>query len=78
MTETTGKTTGSAPASVGAKPPCRLTGTDGNVFSIIGRVKAALAQAGHESQAKEFVARSFQARSYDAVLQLTFEYVKVN
>ena len=24
-------------------PPCRLSGTDGNVFSVIGRVRRALA-----------------------------------
>ncbi len=61
-----------------SRPACKLSGTDGNVFNIIGRVRAALAQAGLEAQAKEFVARSFQARSYDAVIQLTFDYVEVN
>ena len=61
----------------GAKPTCRLVGTDGNVFSIIGRVKQVLESAGEEDRAAEFVARAFQARSYDEVLQLCMRYVEV-
>ena len=59
------------------RPPCKLTGTDGNAFAIIGRVRAALRGAGHEARAREFVERAFRAGSYDEVLQLCFEYVEV-
>jgi hypothetical protein len=59
------------------KPACRLVGTDGNVFSIIGRVKQALRKAGQDDRASEFVERAFRAGSYDEVLRLCTEYVDV-
>ena len=59
------------------KPPCRLIGTDGNVFSIIGRVRRALVADGQEDRAREFVEKAFRSGSYDAVLQLCLEYVEV-
>ena len=59
------------------KPPCRLTGTDGNAFALIGRVKQALRDSGMPERAKEFTGRAFAAGSYDAVLQLCFEFVEV-
>ena len=78
MTQETGTTTGPAPASVEAKPPCKLTGTDGNVFSIIGQVRRVLIRAGQDVRAHEFCERAFVANSYDAVLRLCFEYVEVH
>lgn len=59
------------------KPPCKLIGTDGNVFSIIGRVKQALKKAGQEDQAREFVEKAFQVRSYNEVLALCTDFVDV-
>ena len=59
------------------RPPCRLVGTDGNVFAIIGKVQQVLRNAGQHERATEFVRRAFAAGSYDAVLQLCFEYVEV-
>ena len=59
------------------KPPCKLTGTDGNVFAIIGRVREALRAAGQTGKAVEFTSLAFAAGSYDAVLRLCFEYVEV-
>lgn len=59
------------------KPPCKLVGTDGNVYSIIGRVKRALEQDGRQDRAREFVERAFGSKSYDAVLALCLEYVEV-
>jgi len=61
----------------GRKPACKLVGTDGNVFSIIGRVKHALKQAGQDDRAREFVEKAFRAGSYDEVLQLCMDYVEV-
>ena len=60
-----------------AKPVCKLIGTDGNVFSIIGRVRRALREAGQDDRAREFVEKAFRSRSYDEVLQLCLEYVDV-
>lgn len=59
------------------KPVCVLIGTDGNVFAVIGRVRAALIGAGQPDRAAEFVKRAFSARSYDEVLRLCMEYVEV-
>ena len=59
------------------RPPCKLIGTDGNVYSIIGRVRRALVVDGQDSRAREFVERAFSSGSYDAVLALCLEYVDV-
>ncbi len=60
-----------------AKPRCRLVGTDGNVFAIIGRVRRRLIDAGRPDAADEFSRRAHGAASYDEVLRLCFEYVDV-
>ena len=60
------------------KPVCKLVGTDGNVFSIIGLVVAALKEAGFRDRAVEFREKAFKASSYDEVLQLCMEYVDVH
>ena len=57
------------------KPYVKLSGTDGNVFSIIGSVSKALKKAGQSEQAKAFCDRALSAQSYDEVLQLLHEYV---
>jgi len=62
----------------GRLPACRLVGTDGNVFAIIGRVQRTLRAAGQPGHAEAFVARAFQAKSYDEVLVLCLEYVDVH
>jgi hypothetical protein len=59
------------------KPVCVLVGTDGNVFAVIGRVRAALIAAGQPDRASEFVKQAFAAGSYDEVLLLCMEYVEV-
>ena len=59
------------------RPHCQLSGTNGNVFAVIGRVRRALAAAGQQERAREFVQRAWAAGSYDAVLALCFEYVDV-
>ena len=57
--------------------PCKLIGTDGNVYAIIGRVRRALIADGQEIRAREFVERASRSGSYDAVLALCLEYVDV-
>ncbi len=59
------------------KPTSKLIGTDRNVFSIIGRVRQALVEAGQEDRAREFVERTYRAGSYDGTLQLCLEHVEV-
>lgn len=59
------------------KPECKLTGCDGNVFSIIGRVKKALEKAGMRKEANDFVQKAMSSKSYDEVLALCMEYVDV-
>lgn len=58
-------------------PVCCLIGTDGNVFAIIGKVQCTLREAGQPERAAAFVARAFQSRSYDEVLQLCLDFVEV-
>jgi hypothetical protein len=60
------------------KPKCKLSGTDGNVFAIIGSVSSCLRRAGLGAAAKEFTAKAFNAGSYEAVLALCCEYVEVS
>lgn len=59
------------------RPVCKLVGTDGNVFAIIGRVACALREAGSGDRGREFTSRAFAAHSYDEVLRLCIEYVDV-
>jgi hypothetical protein len=60
------------------KPKCKLTGVDGNVFAIIGQVRSVLRKAGQQDKAAEFCKRALMSDSYDAVLQLCFDYVDVS
>jgi hypothetical protein len=59
------------------KPKCKLVGTDGNVFAIIGNVSKALKKAGMRDKASEFQQRAFKSGSYDDVLILCHEYVEI-
>ena len=78
MTHATTPAAGPDPAGPGPrKPACKLGGTDGNVFAIIGTVRRALRRAGLDGRATEFVQKAFGAKSYDEVLGLCHEYVDV-
>lgn len=54
----------------------QLSGEDGNVFSIIGRVSKALRRGGAED-VSEFQRLAMESESYNAVLQLCTEWVEV-
>jgi menaquinone-dependent protoporphyrinogen IX oxidase len=56
----------------------QLTGRDGNVFSIIGAVSAALKRAGHQVEAEEFASRAMDSASYEEVLALVQRTVEVS
>lgn len=60
------------------RPKVRLTGTDGNVFALLGRCSQALRQAGQADQARELQAKVMSAESYDAALILMMEYVEAS
>ena len=59
------------------KPNCQLSGEDGNVFSIIGRVAKTLKRAGLREQMKEFENKAWEQDSYGDVLLLCSKYVNV-
>lgn len=56
-----------------SKPTCKLVGTDGNVFAIIGKVSKCL----NKDQAHEFENKAIACDLYDEVLRLVMEYVEV-
>jgi len=63
-----------APAT---KPTVKLTGGDGNAFSIMGRVKKALMRHGAD---KEYIDRYLSeatSGNYDHLLFVSMEYVDV-
>ena len=60
------------------KPKCKLTGTDGNVFALAGRVTNTLKKAGQFDMAKEFSGRLSKCGSYGEALALMQEYVEVS
>jgi hypothetical protein len=62
------------------KPPCKLTGTDGNVYAIIHHVSRALEKAGQRERAAEFRRRAMSGDfTYDQILGvLVHEYVAVS
>jgi hypothetical protein len=55
----------------------QLSGEDGNVFAIIGRVRRALKSAGHADAAETYSKAAMACKSYDEVLRLTMETVDV-
>jgi len=59
------------------RPTCQLSGTDGNVFAIIGAVTKALHDAGQADLADEFRDRAFSSLDHDEVLCLCTHYVEV-
>lgn len=60
-----------------SKPKCKLSGTYGNVFAIIGNVSNTLKRAGLKDQADEFSSKAFEQKNYQDVLALCFDYVDV-
>ena len=56
----------------------QLTGTNGNVFCIIGTVSQALKTAGFTQEADAFTKQAMACGSYDDVLQLCMRTVNVS
>ena len=57
------------------KPKCKLVGTDGNIFALMGRASQALKRAGMEEERKEMIKKITTSRSYDEALYIITEYV---
>jgi hypothetical protein len=58
------------------KPFVQLSGKDGNIFSIIGRVTGALKRAGQADKAEELWERVKVSESYNKALSIIIEYVE--
>ena len=58
------------------KPKCRLVGTDGNAFAVIGNVSRALKTAGQPDKAREWQQKAMSCGSYDELLALVYTYVE--
>ncbi len=56
----------------------QLSGEDGNVFAVIGRVSKALKRAGLRNEAEEFTKTAIESGSYDAVLRFCMDTVDVS
>ena len=55
----------------------KLTGTDGNIFAIIGRVREALRRNGRSDLIKDFTDYITSSSSYEEALCRVMEYVVV-
>lgn len=54
----------------------QLTGTDGNAFAILGRVRRAILNSNHPELAAQFI-EDATAGDYDHLLMTCFRYVTV-
>lgn len=59
------------------KPKCKLKGTDGNVFALAARVRAALLKANMDDKADEVQHRLLKCWSYHEALAMFAEYVDI-
>lgn len=55
----------------------KLAGTDGNAFSILGKVSGALKRAGYKKEAEEFLTEATKG-DYDHLLATCAKYVVVS
>jgi hypothetical protein len=60
------------------RPIVTLTGEeDKNVYSLIGKVHAALSEVGLRRRAQRFIMGAYYLGSYDEVLRLAREYIEL-
>ena len=59
------------------KVTVKLIGEDGNIFSIMGRVKREMDRAGKREEAKKMYEEATKAGSYDEALRIIMDYVEV-
>ncbi len=58
------------------KPRVRLVGEDGNAYSILGRVRRALREAGASTEYIERYTAQATASDYDHLLAVTMEHIE--
>jgi len=58
------------------KVKVQFTGTDGNVFALLGRCTAAMKRAGQSEAAQDLAKRVMQAKSYDEALAFMLDAVE--
>ena len=58
--------------------PCKLTGTDGNAFAIIGAVQKALNKAGASKEEISSFYDEATSGDYDNVIQTSMRWVNVS
>lgn len=59
------------------KPVCKLIGTDGNIFALLGKASQTLKKSEMSDQAAEMKKRVFGCGSYDEALCIIGEYVTI-
>lgn len=57
------------------KPVCKLVGSNGNIFNLLGIASRALKRAGMKNEATEMSNRVFSSESYEEALSIILEYV---
>ena len=60
-----------------SRPLCRLIGTDGNIFALVGKASRALRREGFNTEAIELQENLFKMKSYDEALNLISDYVEI-
>ena len=61
-----------------ARPALKLTGRDGNAFSIMGNAQAAAKKAGWDKDEIEAVMQEAMSGDYDHLLQTMMKHFKVS
>ena len=64
------------PEASGPKPALKLTGTDANAFSVLGRAGRALREAGRSSEVEAYVAEATDG-DYEHLLAVTLRWFDV-
>lgn len=59
------------------KPTCKLIGSNGNVFVLIGLVSNTLKKSGSPELAKEFIDKVLKCKSYEEALCIISDYVEI-
>ena len=56
----------------------QLSGQDGNIFAIMGRVQRAMRKGGFEKESKEMAREVTSSHSYSEALEVIADYVEVS
>lgn len=59
------------------KPKCKLFGSDGNIFILMGIASRTLKEQGFREEATEMIERIMNSENYDEAIRIITEYVDV-